>query len=58
MPHVVFIHPDLGIGGAERAMIDTALSLQSKGYSVEFVTSHHDSDHCFEVSSYHEYESI
>ena len=48
--HTVFLHPDLGIGGAERAMIDAALSLKSNGHSVEFVTSHHDKAHCFEVA--------
>ena len=45
---VVFLHPDLGIGGAERAVIDAALALKSEGHSVEFVTSHHDPTHCFE----------
>lgn len=44
---IVFLHPDLGIGGAERAVIDAALSLKSKGSSVEFVTAHHDPMHCF-----------
>jgi alpha-1,3/alpha-1,6-mannosyltransferase len=44
---VVFLHPDLGIGGAERLVVDAALALQQKGHSVHFVTAHHDSSHCF-----------
>lgn len=48
MPKVVFVHPDLGIGGAERLVVDAALALQQKGHSVHIVTSHHDSNHCFQ----------
>ncbi len=48
MANIVFIHPDLGIGGAERAVIDAAIALKSKGHSVRFVTAHHDRHHCFE----------
>ena len=44
---VVFLHPDLGIGGAERAVIDAALALKSRGHNVHFVTAHHDVNHCF-----------
>ena len=47
MVKVVFIHPDLGIGGAEKAMIDAAIGLKSCDNEVEFFTSHHDSNHCF-----------
>lgn len=45
---ITFIHPDLGIGGAERAVIDAALALKSRGHSVQFITSHHDQSHCFQ----------
>ncbi|XP_063403400.1 alpha-1,3/1,6-mannosyltransferase ALG2-like [Mytilus trossulus] len=45
---VLFLHPDLGIGGAERAVIDAALALKSQGHQVHFVTSHHDINHCFQ----------
>ncbi|XP_041097605.1 alpha-1,3/1,6-mannosyltransferase ALG2-like [Polyodon spathula] len=31
MVNVVFLHPDLGIGGAERLVVDAALALRSKG---------------------------
>ena len=47
MGKVCFIHPDLGIGGAERAVIDAALALKSCSHDVEFITSHHDPEHCF-----------
>uniref|UniRef100_H2ZJI0 Alpha-1,3/1,6-mannosyltransferase ALG2 n=1 Tax=Ciona savignyi TaxID=51511 RepID=H2ZJI0_CIOSA len=45
---VVFLHPDLGIGGAERLVVDAALALKSKGHRVSFITAHHDRAHCFE----------
>ncbi|KAF9460322.1 alpha-1,3-mannosyltransferase ALG2 [Collybia nuda] len=45
---VAFIHPDLGIGGAERLVVDAALGLQARGHSVDIYTSHHDPGHCFE----------
>ncbi|CAD5123722.1 unnamed protein product [Dimorphilus gyrociliatus] len=48
MANVVFLHPDLGIGGAERAMIDAALALKGRGHNVQFLTSHHSTTHCFE----------
>ena len=44
---LVFVHPDLGIGGAERAVIDAALALKSRGHQVTFLTAHHDPSHCF-----------
>ena len=47
MVYVVFLHPDLGIGGAERLIVDAALAFQSKGHCVHIVTSHHDPSHCF-----------
>lgn len=47
-PKVAFIHPDLGIGGAERLVVDAALGLQDQGYEVKFFTSHCDKTHCFE----------
>eukprot|EP00033_Pygsuia_biforma_P003801 GCRY01004166.1.p1 GENE.GCRY01004166.1~~GCRY01004166.1.p1 ORF type:complete len:408 (+),score=88.46 GCRY01004166.1:108-1331(+) len=44
---VGFLHPDLGIGGAERLVLDAALSLQKQGVVVSFDTAHHDVNHCF-----------
>ncbi|KAI9043429.1 GDP-Man:Man(1)GlcNAc(2)-PP-dolichol alpha-1,3-mannosyltransferase [Aspergillus affinis] len=46
--NVIIIHPDLGIGGAERLIIDVALALQSRGHRVTVYTSHRDTGHCFE----------
>lgn len=45
---IVFIHPDLGIGGAERLVIDAAVGLQSRGHKITILTSHCDPAHCFE----------
>lgn len=47
-PNITIIHPDLGIGGAERLIIDLALSLQSRGHRVTIYTSHRDPSHCFD----------
>lgn len=44
---VIFLHPDLGIGGAERLVVDSALALKSRGHTIRFLTSHHDPGHCF-----------
>ncbi|OCF37418.1 alpha-1,3/alpha-1,6-mannosyltransferase [Kwoniella heveanensis BCC8398] len=43
-----FIHPDLGIGGAERLVVDAAVSLQRLGHEVVMFTSRHDPNRCFE----------
>ncbi|WWC59352.1 uncharacterized protein I303_101904 [Kwoniella dejecticola CBS 10117] len=43
-----FIHPDLGIGGAERLVVDAAISLQNLGHEVVMFTSRHDPKRCFE----------
>ncbi|KAN0061809.1 Alpha-1,3-mannosyltransferase-like protein [Thecaphora frezii] len=45
-----FIHPDLGIGGAEKFIVDAAVSLQQLGHEVVIFTSHHDPKHCFEAT--------
>ncbi|KAJ4930986.1 hypothetical protein JOQ06_025287 [Pogonophryne albipinna] len=47
MARVVFLHPDLGIGGAERLVVDAAVALKSKGCSVQIWTAHYDPTHCF-----------
>ncbi|KAJ4301755.1 Alpha-1,3-mannosyltransferase-like protein [Kalmusia sp. IMI 367209] len=46
--HVVFFHPDLGIGGAERLVVDAAVGLQDRGHKVTIFTSHCDPTHCFD----------
>ncbi|KAL9597672.1 MAG: hypothetical protein Q9219_004999 [cf. Caloplaca sp. 3 TL-2023] len=45
---IIFLHPDLGIGGAERLILDAALALQSRGHRVTIFTSHRDPAHCFD----------
>ncbi|XP_023671315.1 alpha-1,3/1,6-mannosyltransferase ALG2 [Paramormyrops kingsleyae] len=47
MLKVVFLHPDLGIGGAERLVVDAAVALRSRGCAVQIWTAHHDPRHCF-----------
>src|SRR5881392_4186712 len=46
--NIVFLHPDLGIGGAERLVVDAAVGLQSLGHRVTIFTSHCDPQHCFD----------
>jgi alpha-1,3/alpha-1,6-mannosyltransferase len=45
---VLFLHPDLGIGGAERLVVDAALALKANNHDIQIVTTHHDKSHCFE----------
>ncbi|KAL6357365.1 hypothetical protein LRP88_07524 [Fusarium phalaenopsidis] len=47
-PAIVFFHPDLGIGGAERLVVDAAVGLQERGHRVVIFTNHCDPKHCFE----------
>ncbi|XP_042551771.1 alpha-1,3/1,6-mannosyltransferase ALG2 [Dipodomys spectabilis] len=49
-PSVLFLHPDLGVGGAERLVLDAALALQSRGCRVKIWTAHYDPGHCFAES--------
>ncbi|WCJ25007.1 Alpha-1 3/1 6-mannosyltransferase ALG2 [Euphorbia peplus] len=46
--NIAIIHPDLGIGGAERLIVDAAVELASHGHNVHMFTSHHDKNRCFE----------
>lgn len=43
-----FIHPDLGIGGAERLVLDVAGALTKQGHKVRFLTNHFDKTHAFD----------
>ncbi|XP_064476601.1 alpha-1,3/1,6-mannosyltransferase ALG2-like [Ornithodoros turicata] len=45
--NITFVHLDLGVGGAERLVVDAALALKCLGHNVQFVTTHHDESHCF-----------
>jgi alpha-1,3/alpha-1,6-mannosyltransferase len=47
-PVIGFIHPDLGIGGAERLIIDAAIELQRCGHRVHLYTAYHNIARCFE----------
>lgn len=51
MTKIAFIHPDLGIGGAERLIVDAAVGLQNTGNDIIIYTSHCDKSHCFEEVS-------
>ena len=44
---VCFVHPDLGIGGAEMLVVNAAMSLVDREREVVILTSHHDPKHCF-----------
>ncbi|XP_019873588.2 alpha-1,3/1,6-mannosyltransferase ALG2 [Aethina tumida] len=44
---VAFIHPDLGIGGAERLVIDLAVALTKQNHEVFFITNHFNKTHAF-----------
>ncbi|CAE6524953.1 unnamed protein product [Rhizoctonia solani] len=48
---VCILHPDLGIGGAERLIVDAALGLQKRGHTVHIYTSYHDPGHAFEETT-------
>ncbi|CAM1329056.1 ALG2 (predicted), partial [Pycnogonum litorale] len=48
MARIVFLHPDLGIGGAERLIIDSAVALKSVGHDVSIVTCHYNPNHSFD----------
>jgi alpha-1,3/alpha-1,6-mannosyltransferase len=45
---IAFMHPDLGIGGAERLVVDAAVYLRAAGHRVALFTAHHDPARCFE----------
>ncbi|KAL3903889.1 MAG: hypothetical protein SGILL_010274 [Bacillariaceae sp.] len=47
--HIVFLHLDLGIGGAEQLVLQLATASQDLGYQVDLVTTRCDQDHCFEA---------
>eukprot|EP01133_Synstelium_polycarpum_P004321 gene4321-5047_t len=45
--NIAFLHPDLGIGGAERLVVDSALALKARGHKVTIYTSRHDPKRSF-----------
>ncbi|KAL6974854.1 Hexosyltransferase [Sarracenia purpurea var. burkii] len=46
--NIAIIHPDLGIGGAERLIVDAAVELASHGHKIHVFTAHHNRGRCFE----------
>jgi alpha-1,3/alpha-1,6-mannosyltransferase len=44
---VAFLHPDLGLGGAERLVVDAAWGLASRGHAVTMFTSHYEPSRSF-----------
>jgi len=44
---IAFIHPDLGLGGAERYAVDVSLALAARGHRVSVLTTRHDPERCF-----------
>ena len=44
---VLFLHPDLGLGGAERLIVDAAVALADQGHTVDIATSHFNPARCF-----------
>jgi len=47
MPKIALIHPDLGIGGAERLVVDVAHAVKIENPDTVVWTSHYDPKHCF-----------
>ena len=45
---VVVLHLDLGIGGAEKLIVNLASMAQNLKYKVRVITSHHDEERCFD----------
>ena len=45
---VAFVHPDLGIGGAERLVVDAAVALHARGHAVTLATTHWDASRSFD----------
>ncbi|KAL0223769.1 hypothetical protein P9112_003159 [Eukaryota sp. TZLM1-RC] len=46
--NIAFIHPDLGLGGAERLVVDAAAGLRDKSHTVSFWTAYFNPNRCFD----------
>jgi alpha-1,3/alpha-1,6-mannosyltransferase len=44
---IVFVHPELGLGGAERLVLDAATELRARGHRVVLLTAECDPAHAF-----------
>jgi alpha-1,3/alpha-1,6-mannosyltransferase len=49
--NVAFLHPDLGLGGAERLVVDAATWLRAAGHGVVVLTAHHDPGRAFPATT-------
>lgn len=45
---IAFIHPNLGIGGAERLILDIALAMKQQHHEIVFLTNHFNEEHAFQ----------
>jgi len=48
MTRIAILHPDLGLCGAERLIVDIALALKASGHEVDMYTNFHDKKRCFD----------
>eukprot|EP00752_Nemacystus_decipiens_P011475 g10188.t1 len=48
---VIFVHLDLGIGGAEMLVVNAAVAARRAGHDVVIYTSHHDEGRCFKETT-------
>lgn len=48
--NVAFLHPDLGIGGAEKLVVNSAKCLQDAGHTVTIYTAFHDPERSFKAT--------
>jgi alpha-1,3/alpha-1,6-mannosyltransferase len=44
---IALVHPDLGLGGAERLVIDVAIALKARAHTPTIYTAHRDATRCF-----------
>ncbi|CAN0387622.1 unnamed protein product [Discosporangium mesarthrocarpum] len=48
---VIFVHLDLGIGGAEMLVVNAAVAAVKAGHEVSIYTAHHDPKRCFQQTT-------
>ena len=44
---IALVHPDLGIGGAEKLIVEVGAALKKNGHKITCFTSHYDQNHSF-----------
>eukprot|EP01017_Pseudomicrothorax_dubius_P050515 TRINITY_DN9584_c0_g1_i1.p1 TRINITY_DN9584_c0_g1~~TRINITY_DN9584_c0_g1_i1.p1 ORF type:complete len:396 (-),score=79.93 TRINITY_DN9584_c0_g1_i1:73-1260(-) len=44
---IAFLHPDMGIGGAQQLEVNIAVAMQNQGHKVNIYTLYHNPDHAF-----------